>query len=268
MLIPRVYRLKILIILLYYNRPLLLCNALRSVALATQNYTNWTMTVLDDGSEIPAEPVVNRFFGSKIPILNTNMSIEDKIRDGIGVGKIANQVLSSSDADIYITLCDDDQIHPAYFRKLNRFFLKNNNCKYCYSQVNLYNPLLKDIKLVDNVTGPYNQHHGSIDCYGKVDSSQVACRLSTLRDANIWYRDTTKSSDPSRAGNPWIYNLDGEMFKELSRKVGKACETGFISQYKGCHEQQLVLHKENKFKSHEDIREYHKSTLARANKDY
>lgn len=261
--------LKILILLSYYERPLLVRNALRSVVRANEHHKNWHLAVGDDGSEHPAEPIVREElagFESKVSFHNTNDDIETKIERGIRVGRLANKVLAYTDADIVITLCDDDELYPDYLRNLNRFFLKNKDVMYCYSNIHLYNPMIENSSEVSVLSGPYNEHVGPIECYGKVDGSQVAFRIGCIRDHNIWYRDTTKGSKPWSEDKPWSYNLDGELFKEFFKKIGPAQYTGFVAQYKGIHEYQMVFMKEHLFKDRDDIRSFHRDVVDKAGK--
>jgi hypothetical protein len=260
--------LKVLILFSYYNRPLLVRNALRSVLRAAELHKNWHLAFGDDGSEFPGEPIVREELEGhlhKVSFHNTNDDIETKIAKGIRIGQMANRVLSATDADLVITLCDDDQLHPEYLRNLNRYFLKHRDVMYCYSNIHLYNPFMEDVSTVDNPSGPYNEHTTPIHCYGKVDGSQVAYRTRCIWDHNIWYRDTTKGSKGGPE-KPWQYNLDGELFKQFHEKIGLAHYTGFVSQYKGMHEYQMVYRKEHIFQNQDDIRSFHRDVVEKAGK--
>lgn len=263
--------LKILLLVSYYNRPLLVRDALKSVLVAGKKHKNWVMAFGDDGSEIPGEPVVREVMADKIrkvTFYNTHDDIDTKIERGIGIGRLANDVLSKTDADVVVTLCDDDRLHPDYLWKLNNYFLKNRNVMYCYSNIYLFNPFTDKPEDVTVLAGGYNAHKGPIDCYGKVDGSQVAFRTCCIRDNNIWYRDSTKSQKPENTHIPWQYNLDGELFKAFSDKIGQAQYTGFVSQYKGVHKYQMVYHKEHKFHKIDDIRVFHRDVTQKAGKEF
>ena len=51
---------KILILLLYFERPNLVRNALRSVRQADRHHQDWELAVIDDGSRAPALPISRR----------------------------------------------------------------------------------------------------------------------------------------------------------------------------------------------------------------
>lgn len=265
-----VQSLKILIMCSYYNRPLLVRNALQSVLAATSRHKNWVFAFGDDGSEIPGEPIVREVLVDhldKVSFYNTNQTIDDKIANGLTIGKLANKVLSKTDADICITLCDDDELHQDYLYNLNRFFVKNRNAMYCWSNISLFNPLIERPGVV-NLMGVYNTETGPVEPYGKLDGSQVAFRVAAVQEHGIWYRDTTKSKRKENAHKPWSYNLDGELFKAFFRRFGPCPYTGFVSQHKGVHEHQLVFYKEHVFKCKDDMVEYHRGVIEKAGKEY
>ncbi len=129
---------------------------------------------------------------------------------------------------------------------------------YCYSNIHLYNPLTDDHRSITTLGGPYNQWTTPIDCYGKVDGSQVAFRLSCVRDYDIWYDDSTRSA---YSDNPWICTQDEGLFRKFAKKLGPAIYTGFVAQYKGVHEHQLVFYKEHVFKEPRDLLDYHETMV-------
>jgi glycosyltransferase involved in cell wall biosynthesis len=249
----------------YYNRPVLVRKALESVLAAGARYKNWELAFGDDGSDIPGEPIVREIMDghlNKVTFHNSHMTIEEKAEKGITIGSLANKVLATTDAEIILTLCDDDRLHPDYLVGLNRYFLKHPSVMWCYSNVRMFNPLMEEPDDTIPLAGPYNAHTGPLDAYGKVDASQVAYCIECFRD-DVWWRGTTKSGSTN---HPWRYNLDGELFKILYKKFGPAEYTGLVAQYKGMHEHQLVYYKEHIFRSKEDILAYHKRVLELAGK--
>src|SRR4051812_45395254 len=113
-----------LILLVYYNRPLLVRNALASVISSHAHYPHWRLAVLDDGSDSPAEPVVREVLTGhldKVKFYNSNTTFEEKLRVGMTVGRIANLAIAESDMRVGVTLCDDDELHPLYLARLDRF---------------------------------------------------------------------------------------------------------------------------------------------------
>lgn len=267
-MIKAIKELKILILLSYFNRPILVKNALQSVKNAVKKHHRWELAFGDDGSEYPGEPIAREILSNhqhKLSFYNTHSSIEDKIQNGIQIGKLANQVLSKTDCDICVTLCDDDEFHPDYLWNLNLYFLQNPEVMYCWSNIHLFNPFKQKAEGINNLSGIYNELTESVNPYGRLDGSQVAFQIKAIREHNIWYRDTTKSNGGEHA---WSYNLDGELFKQFYNKFGSCPYTGFVAQYKGVHERQLVYQKEHIFKDKKDMEFFHKETIRLAGKEF
>ena len=123
--------LKFLILLFYYNRPKMVLNALTSIN--KLSYKNIEIAFIDDGSDHPGEPVAREHLKpsilKKVKFYNTNDTIKQKIdRGGSEFGKLANEAVKNSDADIVLMLCDDDALFSDYLDYLNRFY-KHDECK-------------------------------------------------------------------------------------------------------------------------------------------
>src|SRR4051812_40636900 len=98
---------KILILMSYFNRPLLLKNALNSILKADEHHSNWELAFADDNSKIPGRPIVEEILKEhlkKIRFFNTGMSLADKLKDGICLGKYGNIAIRESAADVAIIL--------------------------------------------------------------------------------------------------------------------------------------------------------------------
>lgn len=236
---------KILIFLLYYNRPKLLRKCLQSLINANCYYQNWELIFGDDNSPIPGQQIVEEVLSKdllkKVKFLKSNMSFEDKIKEGISLGKHANLCLQESNADIAITLCDDDQLVPEYLRNISHFFETNTQQVWGYSHLAIFNPLYQNSSQVDLTNlkeCTYNQNKKPINPAGILDSSQVAYRISIIDD-EIKYPDTSKLNE----GMPWLINPDQYLFTKIYEKFGLCPFTGLVAQYKGIHEHQLVWHK-------------------------
>lgn len=256
MLIQRNSPLGTLLLLVYYNRPVLVRNALASVLASHEKYPHWRLAVLDDGSDAPAEPVVREVLKDhvgRVAFYNSRATWADKAERGVTVGGIANRAIRESDQPLCVTLCDDDELHPDYLCRLDRFFRRRPDVHYCYSNVLLYNPFTQRASDVTTLTGPYNAFTGPINCYGKVDGSQVAFRTTSSKSNAIWYGESTVVAGSQ---NPFLSNLDGELFKKFHDRFGPAPYTGLVSQYKGIHEHQLVFFKEHVFKDKDDVLRY------------
>ena len=108
---------KILILCSYYNRPILLRNALNSILRADEYHQDWELAFGDDGSEIPGKPIVEEVLKDHLDHVrcyHSNMKFEDKIENGLILGTMANEAMQDSDADIGFMLCDDDELVPTY----------------------------------------------------------------------------------------------------------------------------------------------------------
>lgn len=212
----------ILILLLYYNRPKLVQNALHSIQ--NSSYHDWTLFIHDDNSPQPILTNLPHTYH-----LNTDTKPQ-KLERGSSLGLVVNKVLKESPADIAIMLCDDDALHPLYLQNLNDYFTNNPEVNSCYSNVILYNPLIESY--LDAINRPpdpeyyLNYQTNPISPYNIVDASQVAWRLSCNKQFNAWFPDYLDK------------NHDAAFYKELE-KSGPTHPSGFISQFKGIHEQQL-----------------------------
>src|SRR5690606_9738149 len=132
----------------------------------------------------------------------TGMSIDDKLEQGILLGKYANEAMARSDADVVITLCDDDELIPTYLRDLVAFFSNNPNINHCYSKISIYNPILQSSGRL-SLDNKYNVWDGPIDPQNKVDTSQVAVRMSCFKELGVRYPESTKDN----SSNPWLKNI-------------------------------------------------------------
>jgi glycosyltransferase involved in cell wall biosynthesis len=237
-------QLKILILMAYYNRPLLVKNALLSIVKANEHHQNWRLLFGDDGSIIPGKPIVQDILKDhidKVDFVESNFSLDQKLKNGLVLGKFANETIEKSDADVAIILCDDDEIYPNYFYNLNLFFNKNTNILHCYSKVLVFNPIIQKSSDVNEkiIYNRYNQWNEPINPVGKLDASQVAWRLDCCKKHGAWFADSTKFV----AGRPWTKDTDRSFFENLHERCGPCQPTGFIGQFKGIHDYQLLWHK-------------------------
>jgi hypothetical protein len=195
----------------------------------------------DDGSPIPGRPIVEEVLKdhlNKIAFYRSEMSFDDKIMHGIKVGRMANEAICQSSADAAIILCDDDELHPLYLKQLSAYLEEHPEVLYCYSSINLFNPL-KEQTPVNNLDHKYNQWKVPINPVNKVDASQVAWRLACCKERNAWFQDSTKFVP----GKPWTKDTDKSFFENLYERCGECHPTGIVAQYKGVHDYQLLWHK-------------------------
>lgn len=233
--------LKICILCTYYNRPLLIRNAFNSILAANKHHTNWQLIILDDGSKVPVEPIIHEMLGShldQITLIQSGTSLQEKINQGLILGKYANEVIKNSDADVAIILCDDDELVPDYLKNLSDYFLENEQILYCYSKIFLYNPFFRSKN--SNQNCKFNKWTGPINPVSKIDASQIAWRLKCCKEMGAWFQDTTKCVD----GKPWIKDTDKSFFENLYAKCGLCHPTDFFGEFKGIHDYQLIWHKD------------------------
>lgn len=240
---------KILILLLYYERPEMVKNAL--ISIKNLEYDNWHLAFIDDGSTKPGRPVVEnilRDFLDKISFYNTNHSIDDKNRQGGSmVGGTMNLAIDESDASMALMLCDDDALLPTYLSNLNSWAEKHPDEHYCYSHVILYDPwketphLGLNSKYLERQVGHklfkfdrkknwFNKAQRVMP-EAKLDASQLAWRTYCNKKAKFPLKRTC--------------HLDSAFYKELGRHYGHVGFSGFFGQYKGIHDDTLSLREES-----------------------
>jgi hypothetical protein len=232
-IVPIVVDKKILILMAYYNRPNIVKNALESIK--NQNYDNWELAFVDDGSDIPGKEIVEDILKDnihKVKFFNTNSSRQDKELSGGSVfGFYWNKAMYNSDADIAIMLCDDDALYPDYFKHLNDYYQQNENVIYSYGHVAIFDPYnIKNFNSLINSKANTDwmlNKINSINPENNLDASQVSWRIKNIVENKITF--------------PFIRtaNLDAFLYKQLYNFYHKCVFNGIIVQYKGVHPDQL-----------------------------
>lgn len=234
--------LKILILMSYYNRPILVKNALKSILKANEHHSNWCLAFGDDGSEKPGRPIVEDILKdhlNKVTFVHSGMKFEDKIKQGLILGKMANKVMKESNADVALILCDDDELVPDYLKNLSEFFLQRD-ALYCFSKLYLYNPLFQKSNEVElNSINKWSNFNEPINPVNHLDASQVAWRLDCCKERGAWFKESTLSVP----GKPWTQDTDKSFFENLYDRCGLCQPTGFVGQFKGVHDYQFLWHK-------------------------
>ena len=220
--------LKFLILFFYYNRPEMVLNAIKS--LNKNTYKNFEIAFIDDGSDQPGEEVVRNelkpSFVKKTTFYNTNDTVEAKIeRGGSEFGKIANEAVKNSDADIVLMLCDDDALFPDYLDKLNKFYRYNPKINYAYCKLKYYDPTKQSYtKAKENEE---DDHTKLINPVTNLDSSQVSWRRKCMIEKDFWFP------------YPRTRNLDAVMFVHLWFYYKHCAPIKEFGQYKAKFEDQL-----------------------------
>lgn len=231
---------KIVVMLFYYERPNMVKNALRSVIKANEHYQNWFLIVFDDGSQTPVEPIVHEVMGDsgcidRVGIIRNDVTVEQKVNSGGMLGYMQNRLVESSIAqmnpDAFVILCDDDELHPEYLKKLDEYLTANPDVLSCYSKVIFYNPLEETsdnitMSQTENPLAHLNKPDGPINGACMVDASQVAFRPKCYEMG-------------ARFPYPATQDQDAGFYSSLFQNCGPMHPTGFVSQYKGVHGKQL-----------------------------
>lgn len=226
---------KILILLLYYDRPEMVRGALRSIHQAGEQHPDWELAFIDDSSPHPGRPVAEEElskFLDQIKFYHTNTDLEAKQRDGSYVGKYMNQAIMESNAEIAVMLCDDDQLCPGYLMGLDSWFRQHLDEDCCYSHVGEFDPLFEDVQFAD-WNSAFN-HIDQINPEQQLDASQVAWRTRMNWEKRIWF------------AYPRTKFLDADFYHKIAVNYpeGIRC-SGLMGQYKGVHSAQLLWHKEH-----------------------
>lgn len=222
--------LKILIVLAYWNRPNMVKNALNSIK--EMNYDNWELAFIDDGSDPDkiGEPIVRDILQDhlhKIKFIRSTTKMEERVEQGHH-GLFMNYAIVISEADVVITLCDDDAITKDYFTNINNFFTNNPNEVWGYSHCVAFDPTTQDYHDAPLIANHFTDGHtGRIAPACNVDSSQVACRTKCTRQDGVYWNF------------PQTWCLDQSFFEKMYAKYGACPFMGCIGQYKGIFSDQM-----------------------------
>lgn len=228
-----------LILLLYYERPNMVQNALRSIK--ALDYSNWELAFIDDGVLQPGKPIVESLLPDllgKVQFYNSHHSVEDKIKNkGSHMGRLMNQAISKSNAQYGLMLCDDDALFPDYLTNLNTWFKAHPKQTQCYCDVVFFNPFKETpqqlqpdpyiwygTEKVDRVKHFLNKGGRTVRASNCLDASQVVWNLDWQRKHKCWFPF------------PKTKNLDADFYKNL----GYCQPAGFNGQYKAYYPSNLT----------------------------
>jgi len=105
----------IAVILLSYNRPRMLCEALGTIAGYDQ------LIVTDDGSDFDVQALVSACAPDAQFVINPPMPVEQRLK-AARVGNLINRALGLVQCDVVTYLCDDDLFHPHWLPTLREWF--------------------------------------------------------------------------------------------------------------------------------------------------
>lgn len=228
----------IYILLLYYNRPNLVRNALNSILAEEAAYPHLDINTIfiDDGSTLPPpQELLSKL--KKIKYINTNHTTQDKLNNnGSHIGKIMNEALEEAPpSSIAIMLCDDDALYPGYLNTLSIYFTNNPQIQYGYSKIIPFNPETQTPPHVAPSSSSLNKT-GPINPSCQVDASQVAWRTDIHKKYDIWF--------------PWpkTSSLDAAFYHQLQTKIGPCQPIKTYGQFKAVFPDQLGNRKHDMYK--------------------
>ncbi len=246
--------LRFVIVLVYYQRPNMLRFALNSIK--EQDYKNWTLVFIDDGSETPGIPIMQSILHpggdnnitlyvphdeEKYSVTSYNSwcnayRIDDTKEDKVAqVGTRHPEFMNKgilgaprcTDNDVVIILCDDDALCPGYLSKLNEFYKNNPHINYSYCHLAPYNPLEERPDPSQMGRPFWLNHTGHGHPYSWVDGSQSTFRRRAF------------TLDGIRYPSPAHRCLDAALHTQLFDKYGPIGFNGICGQFKGTFHDQL-----------------------------
>lgn len=227
---------KFLIILVYYQRPDLVRNALNSIK--ELDYDNWELAFIDDGSRDMGEPIVRDVFTerelNKTKFYYCPDTMEQKmLQGGSRHGEFMNKVILESNAEYFVVLCDDDAIIHTYFKELDTI-MQSETHPYWYSKLKFFNPTKQSYKEATEVaqesfvgsTYTINHEH-PLKPICMIDGLQMVCNTACFKDGSIAYP------------YPQTRMLDATMYQQLYDKYGECYPTKVFGLYKGAFAEQM-----------------------------
>lgn len=220
-----------LILLAYYNRPVMVKGALES--LRRQGDAPWRCVMVDDGSEVHGQSVVEKEFPDLLPRMEF-VRIEDTIGQKIWQGgsrhpQFLNEAVERATEDVVLTLCDDDALFPGMLPLLLRWHESHPEEKWSYGHVSIYDPSKEAVPWgEERMDWHLNRRTDSIFPAYIVDSSQVAFR----RDAFAGYPPVN------------TINNDAAVFETMGKKWGRCPFNGLVIQHKGVFADQMGMRRQ------------------------
>lgn len=224
---------KTLILLLYYQRPSMVQNALESVA--SQTSDQWELVIIDDSlpdssAALPSHALecLKAEQLDRTHVWRNGITFQERNRlGGSCVGREMNAMLRDTKCDTAVLLCDDDALVSTYIDNGQKYFLEHPGEMYAYCHVKVFDPTVE-------LPGPhlpkrpyFTNLEEPILPSCRVDASQVMWRTKIHHESNIWF--------------PWpqTKNLDMAFYSQLGHYYGPGAFMGFDGQYKGVFFDQL-----------------------------
>lgn len=102
-------------ILLSYNRPRMLCEALGTIGGCDQ------LIVTDDGSDFDVYGLIRSCYSKAQFVVADKMTIAERLSTA-RVGRLINRALTLVECDVVTYLCDDDLFHPHWLPTVRKWF--------------------------------------------------------------------------------------------------------------------------------------------------
>lgn len=229
---------KALVLLAYYERPVMVKGALES--LRRQPEGSWRAVMVDDGSKAHGQAVVEAEFSDLLPNFSF-VRIEDSISRKVWQGgsrhpHYINEAILAAKEDLVVILCDDDALVPGILDPLLRWHAAWPAQKWSYGHVSVYDPGRESVPWMENheprrLDFHLNRRTDPILPAYIVDSSQVVFTRSAFTEETMFPPVNTK-------------NCDAAIFEAMGKKWGRCPFNGLVLQMKGIHKKQMGRVKE------------------------
>lgn len=207
------------IFLLYYDRPVMVCEAVQSVL--AQSSGDWILEFIDDGSPRSGREAV-QVDDPRIRWWNT--------RRERSVGGLMTELMCGSGADISFILCDDDWLDPYYVQNCLDWRKINRTIAHAFSSVQLeFGPLpvsWQGFASSLSATCPYNQWKCDISPHLAIEGCQYVWDRGCAVGRGITFSDEVSC-------------LDSRFMYDMYRLLGKCVRMPRLGQHKRLHGGQL-----------------------------
>lgn len=228
------------IILAYYNRPVIVKNAVHSLLSQQYDADLMYVTVIDDGSphKFPAlyYNMLKTAFEDNFTYQLIPDSVEQKEKQGGSRhGQYMNAAIADSPAEYFIILCDDDALLPDYLLKANKKLHELSKPVYAFSHVVFYNPQIENYDQHHPVTDykhpgstyNLNLNQAEINPVCQIDGSQMICQTAPFKSGQVSY--------PS----PQTRCLDAAVYTQLYENFGPCKNLYIQGQVKAAFPEQM-----------------------------
>ena len=230
---------KALVLLAYYNRPVMVRGALES--LRRQGDADWRCVMVDDGSEVHGQSVVESLYPDLLPRMEF-VRIEDTMAQKIWQGgsrhpQFLNEAVEKALEDLVVVLCDDDALTVGALEALLLWHEKHPEEKWSYGHVSVYDPSKEPV--------PFGEVHGGVREEKRLDF-HLNRRTDPIFPAFIVDSSQVVFMREAFTGFPPVNtkNCDAALFNDMGRKWGRCLFNGIVVQHKGSFRDQMGSRRE------------------------